>query len=507
MQSEIVKTPTLSKSSFASGLQCYKRLWIEKNDSGLVPEPPLSKQAIFDQGHEVGSWSHRLFKDGILLRNELDFKAHLQASRDALASRNPLFEPAFAIPGAYARADILVPVGAGQWDLLEVKSSSNVWDDNARTRISAVYLQDIAFQLYVYRSAGIDVRQAYLVFLDRDYIRQGEIDPHRLFRREDVTNLAEALLPAIPSQLATLSQVIQRSTVPEMGIGLQCSSPYDCSLMSHCWKNVPVDSIFTLYGAGTDAWAWWNDGIIRVADLPPTGEYSSKQAIQITAERTQERYLDAPAVQRFLESLRYPLNFLDFETIMPAVPMFDGCRPYAQVPFQFSLHFQRSPGGQVTHLAHLADGWGDPRLGFLQALQASLHPDGSIVSYNSSFETSRLKELAKQLPDYAGWIESILPRFANADLLQPFRAFAIYDPSQHGSASIKAVLPAFTDLRYEDLAIQDGGTASSQFLALLKGLIPKEEIAKLRENLSKYCERDTLAMVKLVEKLQLMIAS
>ena len=129
------------------------------------------------------------------------------------------------------------------------------------------------------------------------------------------------------------------------------------------------------------------------------------------------------------------------------------------------------------------------------------------MSYNSAFETGRLKELAKQLSDYAGWIESILPRFANADLLQPFRAFALYDPSQHGSASIKAVLPAFTDLSYEDLAIQEGGTASNQFLALLKSLIPKEEIPKLRENLSKYCERDTLAMVKLVEKLQLMIAT
>jgi hypothetical protein len=432
-----MKTATLSKSSFGSGLQCHKRLWIEKNDRGLVHRPSPSQQAIFDQGHEVGSWSHRLFPDGIFLIDELDFKAHLKSSRDALTARKPLFEPAFAIPGAYARADILVPVESNGWDLLEVKSSSNVWDDNARTKINAVYLQDVAFQLYVYREAGIDVRDVYLVFLDRDYIRQGDIDPQLLFRRERVTSLAEALLPAIPSHLATLSQMLQCPSVPEVGIGPHCSAPYDCSLISHCWEQVPVDSVFTLYGAGTNAWAWWNDGIIRVADLPPTGKYSSKQAIQITAEQSQEAHLDAPAVQRFLESLRYPLNFLDFETIMPAVPIFDGCRPYAQVPFQFSLHFQMSPGGEVTHLGHLADGMGDPRLGFLQALQASLGPDGSIVSYNSSFETGRLKELAKQLPAFATWIESILPRFSNADLLQPFRSFALYHPSQHGSASIR----------------------------------------------------------------------
>jgi hypothetical protein len=400
-----------------------------------------------------------------------------------------------------------VPAESDGWDLLEVKSSSNVWDDAARTRINAVYLQDIAFQLYVYRKAGIDVRQVYLVFLDRDYIRQGDIDLQRLFRRENVTNIAEALLPTIPTQLAALSQMLQRPTVPEVGIGPRCSAPYDCSLMSHCWKDFPVDSVFTLYGAGINAWDWWHDGIIRVADLPAAGKYSSKQAIQITAERTQETHRDAPAVQQFLESLRYPLSFLDFETIMPAVPMFDGCRPYAQVPFQFSLHFQMSPGGEVTHQAYLADGMGDPRLGFLQALEASLGHDGSIVSYNSSFEMTRLKELAKQFPASATWIESILPRFNNADLLQPFRSFALYHPSQRGSSSIKAVLPAFTDLSYEDLAIKEGGTASNRFLALLKGLVPTEEITGLRENLLSYCERDTFAMVKLVDKLRFMVDS
>jgi Domain of unknown function(DUF2779) len=312
-------------------------------------------------------------------------------------------------------------------------------------------------------------------------------------------------LPTIPTQLAALSQMLQRPSVPEVGIGPRCSAPYDCSLMSHCWKDIPADSVFTLYGVGINAWAWWNDGIIRVVDLPPLGKYSSKQAIQITAERTQQTHLDAPAVQQFLESLRYPLSFLDFETIMPAVPMFEGCRPYAQIPFQFSLHLQMSPGGEVTHLAYLADGRGDPRLGFLRALEASLGPDGAIVSYNSSFEMSRLKELAKQFPAFATWIESILLRFNNADLLQPFRSFALYHPSQHGSASIKAVLPAFTDLSYDDLAIQEGGTASNKFLGLLKDLIPRDDISKLRDDLSKYCAQDTLAMVKLVEKLRSLV--
>ncbi len=500
-----MKTPTLSKSSFSSGLQCHKLLWIEKNDRGLVPQPSPSQQAIFDQGHEVGSWSHKLFPDGILLSGELDFKIHLQASQDALAARKPLFEPAFSIPGAYARADILVPVESGGWDLLEVKSKSNVWEDAARTRIKAVYLQDIAFQLYVYRGAGLKIHKSYLVFLDRDYIRHDEIDPQKLFRQEDVTCQVEALLPSIPGQVAKLSEMLQSLSAPDVAIGPHCHAPNECCLIAHCWKHVPVDSVFTLTYAGADAWTWWNNEVIRVVDLPPAEKYRSNQSIQIAVERTQEPHVDATALQHFLEGLRYPLNFLDFETVMPAVPMFDGCRPYTHTPFQFSLHIQKSTGDEVTHLAYLADGKGDPRPGFLQALQASLGPEGSIVSYYSSFETDRLRDLANQLPGYATWIKSILPRFSNSDLHKPFQSFAVYHPVQHGSASIKDVLPAFTDLGYNDLTIQEGGTASNQFLRLLKALVPSSDIPSLRDQLLKYCERDTFAMVKLLEKLRTLV--
>jgi len=498
-----MRAVTLSKSSFGAGLQCHKRLWIEKKQPELVPETVPSQQGIFDQGHDVGVWSHKLFPGGILLSGELDFQAHLQASSEALAARKPLFEPAFAIPGAYARADILVPVDVASWDLLEVKSASNIWESNGQ--IKAVNLQDIAFQLYVYRQAGLDIRHAYLVFLNRDYVRNGDVDPHRLFRREDVTAQVEALLPTIPGQLVLLSNMLEGEAMPEVAIGPQCHCPYDCGLVGHCWKHVPEDSVLSLVRGGARSWRWWNGGIVRLIDLPSTETFSAAQAIQVEAERSKEPYFDAIIIGQFLGGFRYPLYFLDFETVMPAVPMFEGCRPYAQVPFQFSLHIQAAPGVELTHYEYLADGRSDPRPGFLDALQAHIGTQGSIVSYNSSFETSRLRELATQFPAHAAWINQTLVRFENADLLQPFRSFALYHPSQHGSASIKAVLPAFTNLGYEDLGIQEGGTASNEFLRLLKGLIASTEIPTLRQNLLNYCERDTWAMVKLFEKLHTLV--
>jgi hypothetical protein len=494
-----MKVPSISKSSFGSGLQCHKRLWVEKNDRNLVPQPSLAQQAIFDQGHEVGSWSHRLFPEGILLSGEMDFEVHLQASRDALGTRKPLFEPAFSIPGAYARADILVPVENNGWNLLEVKSASDVWD---KGEIKDVYLQDIAFQIYVYRQAGIDIRKSFLVFLNRNYVKQGDVIPHQLFRQEDVTVQAEALVSTIPSQLARLQLVLEGAVVPNTAIGPHCYAPYDCSLLEHCWKDVPADSVFSLVRAGARAWTWWEGGINRVSDLPATERFSTTQAIQVQAEKANTPHFDAQAIASFLQGLEYPLYYLDFETVMPAVPMFDGCRPYAQVPFQFSLHLQNIPGAELSHHQFLADGVGDPRLGFLQALRPLIGHQGSIVTYNSGFETARLRELALHFPEHAAWIGEALKRFEDADLLQPFRSFAAYHPIQHGCASIKAVLPAFTELGYGDLAIQEGGTASNHFLSLLKGHVPAERIAGVRGNLLKYCERDTWAMVKLVEALR-----
>lgn len=502
-----MKTITLSKSRFASGLQCHKRLWIEKHQPEIIPPASPSQQAIFDQGNEVGGWAHQLFPDGILLEAELDFESHLNKSLEALSLRKPLFEPAFSIPGAYARADLLVPNEDDSWNLLEVKSSTNVWDDTARTQIKDVYLQDIAFQMYVYRAAGLNMREAFLVFLDRDYILNGSIDPQRLFRKLNVTGAVEALQSEVPIKLAALLQMLLQQVTPNTVIGPHCDFPYECSLKSVCWKEVPEDSVFTLTRVGAKAWAFWNSGTKRIIDLPEDRKYSPSQLIQINAEHTKQPHFDIELVRQFLDGLRYPLCFLDFETIQPAVPMFDGSRPYDQIPFQFSLHLQAFEHGPLTHVDHLGGGDEDPRRAFLEALRSSLTAEGSIVSYNSAFETARLRELSNQFPDHAAWISQALLRFENADLLKPFRSFALYHPGQHGSASIKAVLPAFTDLSYDDLAVQEGGTASNQFLRLLKGLVPSMEIPGLRKNLLDYCERDTFAMVKLIEKLRLMISS
>ncbi|MCK4922867.1 MAG: DUF2779 domain-containing protein, partial [Bacteroidales bacterium] len=213
-------------------------------------------------------------------------------------------------------------------------------------------------------------------------------------------------------------------------------------------------------------------------------------------------------IKKFLDTLKHPLYFLDFETFNTAIPLYDGVRPYQQITFQFSLYVQDKPDGKLVHHSFLAEGKEDPRLMFLSSLQKVLGEKGSIIAYNQSFEIGRLKELAEAFTDYKKWIESILPRFI--DLMVPFRKFYYYNPVQQGSASIKKVLPAITGKGYDDMEISEGGTASLEFLRITQGASDgtfpdNNEIKKVRENLEKYCALDTEGMVWIVNRLKELI--
>jgi len=160
---------------------------------------------------------------------------------------------------------------------------------------------------------------------------------------------------------------------------------------------------------------------------------------------------------------------MDFETFgfSVPIPLIDNTRPYDQVPFQFSVHTVESLDATPAHVAWLWDGAGDPRPPFVRQLKAAVGTKGSIVVYNQNFEATRLRECAVICPEYAPWVDKAIGRLA--DLYCLFRNSAIYYPAQHGSASIKAVLPAVVGKSYNDLAIHDGGQASDEFLRVAEG--------------------------------------
>ena len=482
----------ISKSKYIAGLQCSKLLWYYYNAREQIPPYDEATQAIFDQGHQVGELAQSLFPGGVEIGgSHTEFEEALRRTSEALSLRKPLFEPAFRFGNAYARADILSPAGKDRWDIFEVKSATEVKD---------VYIHDMALQKYTYAGAGLDIRKCFLMYIDNAYERLGEVEPERLFARADVTGRVDALLPNVGDNLRKMLDVIRREKVPDISIGPWCSDPYDCPLISICWNFLPETSIFDLSRIGKRGFELLERGITRVADIPDGFRLNATQALQVKAFMTGRPRVDRPAIKDFLGSLAYPLFFLDFETFATAIPLFDHVRPYQQVPFQFSLHAVRKAGGESEHFGFIADGNCDPRPGLLARLFPLLGTTGSLVSYNASFEKGILRESCRAFPDFARQWESAEPRFV--DLLAPFRSFHYYHPDQCGSASIKSVLPALTGKGYDQLEIQEGSTASLEFLRVTFGDVPESERQRVRRQLEQYCALDTLAMVWLLAELE-----
>ena len=485
--------PMISKSKYLAGLQCHKLLWFYYNAKDEIPETDAAKQAIFDQGHEVGALAKKMFPDGIEVgAGVTDLPETIRLTADAMKHRKPLFEAAFSANGCYARVDILNPVKGDAWDIIEVKSSTSVEDVN---------LADIAFQTRVLNEAGLKIRRCFLCPVNNKFVRHGEIDPQKFFTLEDITPQVAELTRHVEEQVGEMFKTIRQKQAPEIEIGRHCSKPYVCPLHNRCWSFLPEANVFTLYNDRSRKYKLLAQGIHHLKDIPADVKLTDNQSIQRSALLAGKPHVDHPALAAFLGQLEYPVSYLDFETFGTAIPLFDGTSPYQQVPFQFSLHVVRSENAKPEHHSFLADGTADPRPEFMRQLRDALPETGSVVTYNASFETARLKEGCELLPEFKPWLRKVTPRIV--DLLLPFRGFRYYHPQQHGSASMKAVLPALTGKGYEHLAIQEGGAASREFLRVTHGQVTAAERRRVRQHLEEYCGLDTLGMVQIVNALKI----
>jgi hypothetical protein len=486
-------SPFISKSKYLNGLQCHKLLWFYYNAKDQIPAFDAQTQAIFDQGHRVGELAKRLYPNGIEIAGAAnDFGKMLELSKKALSQRRPLFEAAFKSGNAYARADILNPVGKTDWEIIEVKSSTEVKDVN---------LHDLALQRYAYEGAGLSISKCFILHINNEYVRKGEVEPKKLFTKTNVTNEVGDLVRSIPANLRTMQEVIRQKKFPEIEIGPHCSDPYGCPLQELCWKFLPEHNPLTLcYFKKEKAFELIHNGHLDIRQLPVSVILGDKQQLQIEALRTGKAHVDKEGIREFLGRIEYPFYYLDFETFGTAIPLFDDVRPYEQIPFQFSLHIIDSEAKKPRHESFLADGAGDPRPEILQRLKKLLGDQGSIVAYNAPFEKDKLKKACDVFSEYEKWYQSIEQRFV--DLLTPFKSLHYYHPDQRGSASIKSVLPALTGKSYEGLGIAEGGAASLEFLRVTFGEVDDKERQSVRRQLEEYCTLDTEGMIWIMGKLR-----
>ncbi len=481
----------LTKSNYLTGLQCPQLLWITKNDKYRFPKLSEVEKAKFTSGDLVGELAKKLYPDGIDL-SELDFQNNLRRTTENLKKRLPLFEAGFMIEGLYARADILVPTGKDHWDIVEVKSA---------TKIKDVNIDDVSFQKYVYEKAGLKIRNYFILHVNNQFVKNGEIEPLEFFVKADILEKVEENFVDIEKRVANMLKIINSKEEPKCSIGVHCTKPYECSLDFECWKDVPEGSVFEFSRMlKKKCFELYDSGTIKMSDVPEDIKLNDKQGIQRRLARDGGKHVDEKEINNFLKGLNYPVYYLDFETINPAVPRFNKSKPYQQIPFQYSLHIQEKAGGKLKHISFLAEGMNDPRPMFLQSLKDKLGEAGTILVYNQSFEISRIKEGIMAFDEFEEWGEkNILPRIK--DLLDVFRNFWYYDSMQKGSASIKAVLPVMSDLSYSDLDIKKGDVASFEWERVTFGDVEDKERESVYKALEKYCELDTLAEVEIVDAL------
>ena len=484
----------LSKSRYLSGLQCHKQLWWRVHEPE-APElsPTPGQQNLFAQGREVGERARGHVPGGELI--DLPFYQYdnkVTATREALRRGRPaIYEAWFLADDTYVGVDILERTSRG-YTVIEVKAS------NSR---KPEHLPDAAVQVHVLRGSGLQVERAEVMHLN-PHCRYPDLS--NLFVREDVTALVEAALIGVPDELVAQQRMLE-GPLPDVPIGEHCTNPYACPFIERCWPELPDHHVSKLYRIERKrALELEADGYATIYDLPSDLELSVIHARQVQAVQT-GRMVVEPTLTKALAQFTSPLAFLDFETVSLAIPRWPGCRPWQQVPVQFSVHVEERGRGLVHH-QWIAEGPEDPRPALAEALVEACVGARKVVAYHATFERECIKQLREAVPRFAKELERIEKRLV--DLLPAIRSH-VYHPDFGGGFSIKKTLPALVPgLSYADLKVQDGevATVELQRLMLEGDRTPPAERAALRDALLAYCARDTWAMVKLLEKLRGLVA-
>jgi len=483
----------LSKSTFIRGLQCTKSLYLYKNFIQLRDKLSQEKKALFSRGNNVGLLAQQLFPNGVDATPEKSYDYIQAVTTTKLlidSGAEIIYEAAFQAKGVLAILDILVKK-EGKWYAYEVKSAA---------KISNTYILDGALQYWVISNAGVELEDFSIVNINTKYIKNGAIDVHQLFKITSVKKNIIEKQHFIEEKVETLLPITNSAAMPDIKIGEHCFSPYGCDFMGTCWKNVPENSVFEIAGiTKMEQFSLFNSGVKTVSQVPEKNELNAHANVQLKALKDNNIVINTELIQQFISSLTYPLKFIDFETFMPAIPLYDGTHPYENIPFQFSCH-ERLEEGEIKHIEFLAESGMDPRKEFLLHVLNVTEGDGSILVYDALMEKGVLNNLLGLFPEYKLEIQKRLSRII--DLMKPFQEKAYYHPLFKGSFSIKNVLPAIApELNYVDLTISSGSIAMIAF-EKLQTETDIFTIAETRDALLAYCKMDTLAMVKIFEVLR-----
>ncbi len=483
----------ISKTQFLEFLFCPKNLWLKIHRPELSGKFELSEfeKHIIEQGNEVESCARNLFPNGIEVKSTGE-----DACRDTerlMVSKVPtIFQSTFIVDGFIARNDALSYSKENDcWDLYEVKGTNTLKEGGP----DHDHIDDVAFRVSVLKRAKIKIGKYYLVHLNKDYVRFGDLDFKALLKVEDQTDKVNERLSKVEAEMHTAKEYLNQEKEP---VG-NCECLYKtrrnhCTTFKHSNSHVPDYSIHDIsYISAKKIEFLIENNILDINDIPEDIELTDRQRNQITAHQRQKPAFDTGAIKEILDGLKFPLYFLDYEAYAPAVPMFNGYGPYKRIPFQFSLHILKSPESEPEHVDFLHEELTDPTKMVAKLLSEHISPNGSVIAWHKSYEAGVNKEIGIRMPEYAKVFERINSELY--DLKEIFSNQLYVHPDFKGKSSIKKVLPILRpDLRYTDIEIREGGQAVDAWLNMVSIEAPAEVKKKIYSDLKKYCGLDTYAM-------------
>ena len=487
----------LSKSKYCNAIQCNKLLWLDtyKNEE----KEEISNASVLDNGTEVGILAKELLGNHIDIEFNEDLNKMIEDTQKVMKENKNIVitEASFDYNHNFCSVDLLKKEN-NSYEIYEVKSSTEIKD---------IYLDDISYQYYVLSKLNLKVTSSYIIYINKDYIRKGELNLKELFTIENVTDKVLLKQKEVENKIEEINTYMVQKKEPSKEVGMQCVTPYPCPFFKYCTKHLPEKNIFKIHGMNNkQKFKLYQEGIYQYEDLLQI-DINDKYKQQIEFELYNRKpYINKNKIKEFVNTITYPLYFLDFETYQQSIPEYDNIKPYMQIPFQYSLHYIKD--NTLYHKEFLSEDSIDPRRLLAESLVKDIPLNVTTLAYNMMFEKMIIKNLANLYPDLA---EHLMNIYSNMkDLMIPFRNRDYYVKEMQGSFSIKYVLPSLfpndPSLNYHNLELIHNGSEAMSSFANLSNL-SDEEKQIVRKNLLKYCELDTYAMVKIWEKLQEIVPS
>ena len=487
----------LSKSLYTRAIQCPKALWLKKYKPEVLTPPDASAKAVFETGDAVGELACQLFPEGEEVAFTRDYDEMIATTKEYIDEGvQNIYEATFNYDGILVMVDILHIDEEGV-SLYEVKSSTSVKD---------IYLHDVSIQHYVLSNLGFSIKSANVVHIDNAYVRGDVLELDGLFSVVDVSDEVMEMQENIPKLLEGFENYLDdKVSEPNIDIGSHCKKPYECDAKDYCWKvqrNIPEYSVFNIFNLGSKKQVeLYEQGIVDIKDIPDSFTMTAKQRQAVRNHKAGVTHIDKEAIKAFVDTLSYPIYHLDFETFQQAIPEWKGISPFMQIPFQYSLHIEHEDG-RLEHCEFLAVDGEDPRELLARRLCEDIPRDVTVLAYNMGFEKGVIKKLAFEYEALSSHLLAINENMK--DLMTPFQQKHYVTPSMNGSYSIKYVLPALVpemENAYTELDdVQNGTEAMSAFSSMSK--LEEDEKERLRASLLAYCKLDTLAMVRVLNKLR-----